>query len=126
MPMHECREPGCRQLTTGKYCAKHTKGDNQVKRWDRRRNENDPFRRLYGLTRWILLRKEVLIDEPICRRCKLAAACIADHIIPARVYAASDPELFYDRSNLQPLCDPCHHSKTSEDKHEYGLQSYIG
>jgi 5-methylcytosine-specific restriction protein A len=122
MPRHECAQPGCRRLTTEKYCEKHTKGDNQEKTYNRARNKYDPFHVAYKKSRWMVLRKEILRDDPICRRCQLAAAVQVDHIVPARVYAADDPELFYDVSNLQGLCHPCHGQKTREDVQQYGLQ----
>ncbi|WP_342635709.1 HNH endonuclease signature motif containing protein [Rhizobium deserti] len=42
---------------------------------------------------------------PSCRRCGQRAALV-DHIEPHR----GDQELFWRRTNWQPLCTPCHSS----------------
>jgi 5-methylcytosine-specific restriction protein A len=70
----------------------------------------------YNSTRWRHLRRQVLLDEPICRICKLngmiRASVVADHIKPHN----GDPALFWDRANLQGICEPHHNSKNNEDK----------
>lgn len=124
--LHECGSPGCRKLTRTRYCDKHTSGDNDTKQHNRERNKWDPFRALYRTVRWTLLRREVLIEHPLCNMCGLAASTICDHVIPARVYAAADPERFYDRKNLQGICKPCHDAKTQREKEQYGLASQVG
>jgi 5-methylcytosine-specific restriction endonuclease McrA len=77
--------------------------------------------------RWKLLRLEVLLEDVLCARCHMAASRVVDHVIPARVYAKDDIEKFWDRSNLQGLCDSapsyCHHTKTGEDMQRYSLES---
>jgi len=46
--------------------------------------------------------------HPLCVYCeregRVSAGCIVDHIIPHR----GDMVLFWDRSNWQSLCKPCH------------------
>lgn len=75
-----------------------------------------------GLTRqqrgygqdWQRLRAAVLRDEPLCRMCgemgHVTAATEVDHIRPFQGLA--DP-LRLDRTNLRPLCTPCHRQVTS-------------
>lgn len=65
------------------------------------------------------------MDDLVCASCQHTAACVVDHIIPARIYAAKDVELFYDRPNLQGLCESCHDQKTIEDTKKYGLAADI-
>jgi 5-methylcytosine-specific restriction protein A len=73
-------------------------------------------RRGYG-RRWRDYRARYLLEHPLCLRCEEAgivtAALEIDHIVP--VHHASDP-LFWIPSNHQPLCKPCHVSKTNEDR----------
>lgn len=52
---------------------------------------------------WDKARSTFLDKHPWCRRCG-AAAQVVDHIVPHR----GDKELFWDRSNWQALCTPCH------------------
>lgn len=61
---------------------------------------------------WRALRADVLAREPNCRRCAnlgiLRKAKMVDHIHTV----AARPDLRLERSNLQPLCWPCHNGKT--------------
>lgn len=55
--------------------------------------------------------------EPLCRRCasynRVVAATIVDHVERHGL----DLNLFYDATNLQSLCKPCHDRKTmTEDR----------
>lgn len=52
---------------------------------------------------WDKARKAFLARSRWCRRCG-APATVVDHIIPHR----GDQALFWDKSNWQPLCTPCH------------------
>jgi len=69
----------------------------------------------YG-RRWKKCRKIFLQANPLCSRCykigKLVEASIVDHIIPHK----GDEQLFWDQSNWQALCKPCHdgHKKRFE------------
>ena len=62
--------------------------------------------------RWRKIRATVLADEPLCRMCSAAgrvtAATEVDHI---------DGNAWNrDRSNLRPLCKPCHSARTARDQ----------
>lgn len=64
---------------------------------------------------WQKLRLSVLAEEPLCRAClargQVVAAVDVDHIVP-KSKGGTD-----HRSNLQPLCHPCHSVKTgTEDR----------
>ncbi|PZQ56259.1 MAG: endonuclease [Novosphingobium pentaromativorans] len=58
-------------------------------------------------------RRQVLREEPFCRRCledgKHVASDVVDHIVPL-AEGGSD-----DRENKQGLCDPCHDAKTRDE-----------
>ena len=46
----------------------------------------------------------------------LAVAKVTDHIIPHK----RDMKLFWDRNNWQPLCKPCHDTKTAREDGGFG------
>lgn len=64
-------------------------------------------------TAWDKARKAYLAEHPLCRICQaqnhVRAATVVDHIIPHR----GDQELFWDRTNWQPLCAE-HHNRTKQ------------
>lgn len=76
--------------------------------------------------RWQTASKSFLLHHPFCVRCRqqgrLTPATVVDHIIPHR----GDQKLFWDESNWQALCKPCHDRKTwTEDRfvsYGYGSQ----
>lgn len=59
------------------------------------------------------IRKDLLRDEPLCRKCtkhgRISAATIADHIVP-RSQGGQNVQ-----SNYQPLCKPCSDAKTARE-----------
>lgn len=78
-------------------------------------------KRLYNNQRWKALRLRVLHNEPLCRMCTsrdlIVAAEVVDHIRPHR----NDEQLFWDESNLQPLCYKCHALKTASETRAVAL-----
>jgi 5-methylcytosine-specific restriction protein A len=60
---------------------------------------------------WQLARAAHLEANPLCVMCKargvVTAATVVDHIRPHR----GDMLIFWDRSNWQSLCKPCHDSE---------------
>jgi 5-methylcytosine-specific restriction enzyme A len=77
----------------------------------------------YHTSAWRNLRKAILRDSPYCVECKKAdivtIANIVDHIKPVSTgKTANDREdLMWRESNLQPLCKPCHESKSGKERH---------
>lgn len=73
--------------------------------------------RVYDLRQW---RDQcapfVLADEPWCRFCLalgcLTPATVVDHIVPARL----NPDLAFERSNLQALCKAHHDSAKQQQE----------
>lgn len=65
---------------------------------------------LYNSKRWHRLRWHQLRREPLCKLCqalgKVTAASVVDHRKPHK----GDEALFFDESNLDSLCKPCHDS----------------
>lgn len=69
-------------------------------------------RKKYTLAPWRKLRAYKLSLNPFCERCKLQTiAKEVHHIKDAKTY----PELFYELTNLESLCKPCHSSHTAKE-----------
>jgi 5-methylcytosine-specific restriction protein A len=102
-PKTACRHPGCPALTHNAYCEDHT---NQQEH-----KRSSAGKRGYDY-RWRQARQERLQQEPICVMCakegRVTLSVVVDHIVPHR----GVKELFWDQSNWQALCKPCHDRKT--------------
>ncbi|WP_272848221.1 HNH endonuclease [Paracoccus saliphilus] len=70
----------------------------------RRHDQRRPSSRQRGYTReWEKARADYLRYHPVCRMCG-DTATVVDHITPHK----GDKALFWNHSNWQPLCKPCH------------------
>src|SRR3982751_5553823 len=79
---------------------------------------NPAINAMYSCPQWRALRAQVLRDTNyVCAswRCS-RRACIVDHKTPHR----GDAGLFFDRSNLQPLCKHHHDIKTARRDGGFG------
>ena len=106
-----CREPGCSALIreSETYCQKH------------RREARKPFENairynteFYKTARWRNLRRRVLDETPHCVRCGASrdeARLEVHHVRPPR----GNEELFFDESNLVPVCRRCHGAITGRE-----------
>lgn len=67
--------------------------------------------------RWRKARITFLGDNPLCAYCLKAGrpkpATLVDHIVPHK----GDMALFWDTSNWQSLCAPCHNSLKQAEEH---------
>lgn len=79
--------------------------------------------------KWQQARKSHLAISPLCVKCKakgkVTIATVVDHIVPHR----GDRDLFWDRSNWQSLCKPCHDIDKQAEEHgrtivEIGLDGW--
>ena len=72
---------------------------------------------LYHTARWTRLSRAFRIEHPLCEICNdngvIKPATCVDHIIP---WPICGEDLFFDRLNLQALCDECNHKKGQQDK----------
>lgn len=104
-PKHPCAHPGCPALVPSgaKYCDAHKPMHPEEVR--------SAARRGYGKA-WQRESKRFLRAHPLCVLCarqgRYVKATVVDHIVPHR----GDERLFWDESNWQPLCKPCHDKKT--------------
>lgn len=69
----------------------------------------------YRTARWKKLRAEILGEHPQCFKC-MRPAKVVDHIHPIK--QGGSP---WGRSNLQPLCHPCHNQKTRISQGDTGV-----
>jgi 5-methylcytosine-specific restriction protein A len=73
----------------------------------------------YG-AQWRIARVHFLRNHPLCMgdACAglLMPATVVDHITPHR----GDVRLFWDRTNWQALCKPCHDRKTAREDGGFG------
>lgn len=106
-PKVPCQHPGCPELVEpGKrYCEKHRPLHPEAVRSARKAGYD---------RKWEKASKRYLQSHPLCVRCMAknppvyTKATVTDHIIPHR----GDRKLFWDESNWQALCKPCHDRKT--------------
>lgn len=102
MPTRLCQERSCPSPATYRgRCAEHAQQVNKTTH----RNKH-----IYGSKRWQLLRRSVLIQQPLC-----ACGCgrlseDVDHVVPIEQGGAP-----YDRENLQALTHSCHAIKTKRE-----------
>ena len=107
-PNVPCGHPGCPELVPygQRYCEKHLPLHPEYTR--------PAAKRGYG-SRWQRERKKFLETHPLCAECmkegRYTKATVVDHIVAHR----GDEKLFWDRSNWQPLCKPCHDRKTGNE-----------
>lgn len=110
MPKRQCNHPGCPVLVDEGCCEKHTK----VRAKQKEEGRKTAHQRGYT-SKWRKARLGYLKSHPLCKHCEdrgiVEAATVVDHIVPHR----GDKALFWDRSNWQPLCKPCHDRKTATE-----------
>lgn len=114
-PKRPCGKPGCRELTEGRYCELHRK---QLQMQEQKRRGTAHERGYDG--KWRTERAKFLREHPLCRECEaagfLVAATVVDHITPHK----GDKQLFWRRSNWQPLCETHHNRKTALEDGGFG------
>jgi 5-methylcytosine-specific restriction protein A len=104
--MRFCLHPGCKKRQEAVRCDEHSRGREQVGRGSSTERGYD--------WRWRKAAKAFLAlpENALCRVCRVAgvrvAATVVDHVVPHR----GDERLFWDVTNWQPVCAPCHNRKT--------------
>lgn len=70
--------------------------------------------------RWRRARAAFLQLHPLCADCEqrglVTVATVVDHVRPHK----GDQDLFWDETNWQPLCGPCHSTKTAREDGGFG------
>lgn len=112
-----CGKPIDAALSRCESCQdKHT---DRHKLYDKNRRDKNS-NSFYKSSEWIRVRKQALLrDHGLCQHClrskRIKHAEMVDHIIPIK----EEWSLRLTLSNLQSLCNPCHNTKTAEDKRKY-------
>lgn len=114
-PKRPCNQVGCMTLTDSRFCAAHTKEEQQVQdRW-----RGSSAQRGYGHA-WRKARAGYLRSHPLCETCRdegrRVTANVVDHIEPHR----GDQDKFWDYDNWQAMCTPCHSRKTATEDGGFG------
>lgn len=110
-----CRHPGCFNLTEkpNGFCETHQ--SDALIPYKRKDNRPSASKRGYD-SRWQKASKGFLAKHPFCVAClkegKHEPATCVDHIRPHK----GNKELFWDRTNWQPLCQRCHSRKTAAEE----------
>lgn len=116
-----CRSPGCPNLVKSGYCEEHKELEKIERAPDNRQSASA---RGYG-TSWRAARARFLKAHPLCAICKsrgkIVPATVVDHIIPHK----GNKKLFWDKSNWQALCKPCHDIKTAKEDGGFGHEIKI-
>lgn len=119
-PRKPCSYPNCPELTESRYCDKHQKEINKSYNKSCR-----PYGYLYNNRRWRKLRKQFLLEHPLCEVCKkqgaVTVADVVDHIKPHE----GNEELFWFESNWQALCKCCHDKKTAKEDGRWGKKGRV-
>lgn len=69
---------------------------------------NDAIRALYRGTRWRALRLVILARDPYCKRCERHGRAVGSDTVNHIEKARDNPDRFYDETNLEGVCAPCH------------------
>lgn len=114
-----CRYPRCPALVPGGgYCSTHKHEDRvHTRALDQQRGSR--HERGYD-SKWVKARAGYLLHHPLCAECerqgRITPATVVDHVVPHK----GDVGLFWDVSNWQPLCAPCHNEKTAREDGGFG------
>ncbi len=103
-PPRACSQPGCPELVRGRpRCPAHTREAEQTRGSSHARGYD---------ARWREARLAFLRVHPLCLQCapRPVAATVVDHVIAHK----GDPGLFWDQTNWQSLCKPCHDARVDE------------
>jgi 5-methylcytosine-specific restriction protein A len=114
-PKKPCAYRGCGKLTDTRYCDAHLAQYKKIKWKNTDRNRPNSTQRGYTSTRYRKARQGFLAKHPLCVECekdgRTTGATVLDHVKPHR----GNYELFWDSSNWQSLCIPCHNRKSQTE-----------
>lgn len=122
-PKKPCNAQGCNVLTRNpRYCDAHVDIGKSAEAKRRERERETSAQRGYSY-KWQQARKAYLAKHPLCVECErqglVVAANHVDHIRPHK----GDWTIFWDSTNWQALCHPCHSRKTAAEDGGWGNPS---
>jgi 5-methylcytosine-specific restriction protein A len=102
-----CRTPTCGGHAVERgYCAECIAANPAV---IARIENKQPYRHLYLTSRWRnKLSPAIIYRDPVCKICNHNPSTVADH----KQDHKGNEQLFFDPTNLQGICKPCHDFKT--------------
>jgi 5-methylcytosine-specific restriction protein A len=109
-PLRYCAEPGCPERTATGRCAQHSRQQRQHEA----RHYSAPGVN-YG-RRWKAARLVYLAEHPFCVACEALGRTTLANEVDHRIPHCGDAARFWDRSNWQSLCRPCHSTKTRREQ----------
>lgn len=80
------------------------------------RRADDPVRRLYATLRWQALRLIILGRDPYCKRCERGGIITPSDTVNHIEKAKDAPERFFDETNLEGVCAPCHSGEIQREE----------
>lgn len=85
--------------------------------------DNADIAKKYKSKRWQKLRREKLIQNPLCERCMSKGIYNSAYIIHHKDYVTDknymDDTVFYNLDNLESLCIECHNKEHFGAEEEY-------
>lgn len=107
---HICNKPGCTQLTTSRYCEKHTKESRQS--YNRKRKS--AAERGYDYT-WQIVSERYLHKHPLCERCEKKGRIVSAVLVHHKKYLEDSGERL-DEDNCEALCNDCHEKEHKKER----------
>lgn len=85
--------------------------------------DNPLIAKKYKSKRWQKLRRQKLIQNPMCERCAKKGIYVPAYIVHHKEYITEqnyeDDNIFFNINNLESLCKQCHNTEHFADKVEY-------
>jgi 5-methylcytosine-specific restriction enzyme A len=114
-----CSARGCDELALPcqSRCEDHERDRQKIEAARRQAAKagSRAWSQLYQTPEWKRASRAFRLAHPICAECAKVGLVVptreVDHIIPHR----GDRRLFWDRTNWQGLCTPCHSRKTAAE-----------
>jgi len=114
-----CRAPGCDDLALAGSpycpdCGAEAAARKAARRQTAKRG-GEPWSHLYQAPEWKRARLAFLKANPLCVSCAEVGLVVPANEVDHRVPHRGNRALFWDRSNWQGLCKPCHSRKTATE-----------
>lgn len=128
MPKRKCKVSYCRNMIdySEQYCEKHKRLGQAVKheaakqynQYTRYSEDNKRYAKFYQSKEWKAIRKEKLLDQPLCEVCLEEGTITQGTIVHHKIEIKDNWEKRLDMENLETICQKHHnkHHKKSKKK----------
>jgi 5-methylcytosine-specific restriction enzyme A len=113
IPLKPCTYPGCNKLVSHGRCEAHIKQADKAYDKDR---ENEPWRQWIHSTRYRLAISIYKSEHPLCERCLKKGKVVPAYIVHHKKPHEGNWELFWDQSNWEGVCNPCHEEEHGSER----------